>query len=79
VIRAGFHAAEASDASLFSVNELRYWKLPLWVVAPPAVKRTPLEEYGRPDSWAVVRREFYYIKNCSGCLFDTILKMGVLI
>jgi hypothetical protein len=78
VIRAHFHAAEASDASLFPVNELRYWKLPLRVVAPPAMKRTPLEEHSRPDAWTVVRGKFHYIKNCSSSLFDTILTMPVL-
>ena len=79
MIRARFHAAEASDASLFPVNELRYWKLPFRVVAPPAMKRTPLEEHGRPDTWAVMRGEFYYVKNCSSNLFDVILAMAVLV
>jgi len=59
VVRACLYAAEATDASLFTVNELRNWKLPLRVVAPPAMKRTPLEEHGRPDTWAVVRGKFY--------------------
>ena len=79
MIRARFYATEASDASLFPVNELRYQKLSLRVVAPQAMKRTPLEEHDRPDSWAVVRGEFYYIKNCSSSLFDTILTMTVLV
>jgi hypothetical protein len=79
VVRASFYAAEASDASLFPVNELRYWKLPLRVVAPPAMKGTSLEEDGRPDTWAVVRGKFYYIKNRSSSLFGTILRMAVLV
>jgi hypothetical protein len=79
VVRACFYAAEASDASLFPVNELRSWKLPFRVVAPPAMKGTPFEEYGRPDTWAVMRGEFYYVKNCSSNLFDVILAMAVLV
>ena len=79
MIRAGFHAAEASDASLFPVNELRSWKLPFGVVAPPTVKGASFEEDGRPNSWAVVRGESYYIKNRSGSLFDTILTVPLLV
>ena len=79
MIRARFYTAEASDASVLPVNELRYWKLSLGVVAPPAMKRTPLEEHGRPDTWAVVRGEFYDIENCSSSLFDTILTLPVLV
>jgi len=67
------------DASLFTVNELRYWKLPLRVVAPPAMKRATLEEHGRPDTWAVVRGKFYYIENRSSSLFDAILTMSLLV
>jgi hypothetical protein len=78
VIRARFHAAKASDTSLLPVDELRYWKLTLRVVAPPAMKRTPLEEHGRPDAWAVVRGKFHYIKNRSTSLCNTILTMPVL-
>jgi len=79
VIRARLYAAEASDAPLFSVNDLCYWKLPFRVVAPPAMKRTSLEEHGRPDTWAVVSGKFYYVKNCSSSLLDTILTMPVLV
>ena len=79
MIRTGFYAAEASDASLFPVNELHCWKLSLGVVAPPAMKRTPLEEHGRPDTWAVVRGKFHYIKNRSSSLFDTILTLPVFV
>jgi len=79
VIRASVYAAETSDASLFPVNDLRYWKLSLRVVAPPTMKRTPLEEHSRPDTWAVVRGESYYVKNCSSSLLDTILTIPVLV
>jgi hypothetical protein len=79
VIRARFYATEASDASLLPINELRYWKLPFRVVAPPAMKRTPLEEHGRPDTWAIVSGKFYYIKNCSNNLFDIVFTMPLLV
>ena len=79
MIRARLYAAEASNAPLFPVNDLRYWKLPFRVVAPPAMKRTPFEEYGSPDAWAVVRGKSYYVKNCSSSLLDTILTMPVLV
>ena len=79
MVRARFYAAEASDASLFPVNKLGCWRLPFGVVAPPAMKRTSFEEHGRPDTWPVVCGEFYYIKNCSSSLFDTILAMAGLV
>ena len=79
MVGACFYAAVASDASLFPVNLLRSWKLSFRVMAPPAMKRTSLEEDGRPDTWAVVRGIFHYIKNRSSSLFDTILTIPVLI
>ena len=79
MIRARLDAAEASDAPLFPVNYLRYWQLTLRVVAPPAMKRTSLEEHGRPDTWAVVRGKSYDVENCSSSLLDNILMLPVLV
>jgi len=55
VIRACFYAAEATDASFFSVNELCCGSLSFRVVAPPTVQRAAFEEYGGPNARAVMR------------------------
>ena len=79
MIRTRFNASEASDTPFFPVNKLLTWKLPLRIMAPPAMKRTPLEEHRRPDTWTIVRGKSYYIENCSNSLFDTILTIHMLI
>jgi len=72
VIRASLNTAETTNASLFCVNNLGFCELSFRIVAPPTVKRTTFEEDGGPDAWAVVSREFYYIKNSSSSLFDSV-------
>jgi len=48
-------------------------------MAPPTVKRTPLEEHSGPNTWAVVSRIFHYVKNGSDRIFDPIFMASLIV
>jgi hypothetical protein len=56
------------DTPVRPVDDLRFRRLTLRIVTPPAIKRTSLEEYGRADAWTIVSRVPNYVENSPSSL-----------